>query len=589
MPQVLLLQPWIEDFYTTDCRIQPIGLAYLAASIKTRFPEMEVTLFDCLAGGKRRTLPWPKEFGYLRPFYGKKDKSATKLFHEYYRFGKSQEEIQAFLLKQNPILIGVSCLFTPYYKQSLDLASLCKDVFPDVPLVMGGNHATLHPHSLLRSPESPIHRDKNKLHPNTKNSPCDFVLPGEAETLLSEFLSKLFERYPALKDHEPRQKVKVDLKNLKKSFYESGLPIYSELGPDVIDIGPSPRELQLIPAFTGLCLEDYHFNNKPMTFLITSRSCPHRCSFCSIHAVFGFRYQTRQPQDVLLEIQHRYKQGIHHFDFEDDNLTFSKKFFVELLQGIIALKLPLTFSAMNGISYQSLDFEVLSLMKNAGFSSLNLSLVSSDQTVLHFSDRPHTLKKFFEVMEEAHQLGLSLTVYVILGMPGQTLLEMVATLKLLAAQPCLIGASPFYYTPGSPIHKKNALTGHQGITLASKNKDSFLSARLTAMDLETPDFKRIDIYTLFKLCRVLNYLKQELDQKTHFNNPDLHIAHPELDAALDCMSSGSWYAHTPTGPAALPFSAQVLNEWQKTPFIIRGQKGKHFYPWHPSNPKDLKT
>ncbi|EKD27796.1 MAG: hypothetical protein ACD_79C00570G0001, partial [uncultured bacterium] len=23
--QVLLIQPWVEDFYITDCRLQPIG------------------------------------------------------------------------------------------------------------------------------------------------------------------------------------------------------------------------------------------------------------------------------------------------------------------------------------------------------------------------------------------------------------------------------------------------------------------------------------------------------------------------------------------------------------------------------------
>ena len=36
---------------------------------------------------------------------------------------------------------------------------------------------------------------------------------------------------------------------------------------------------------------------------------------------------------------------------------------------------------MNGISYLSLDEELLELMFEAGFSRLNLALVSSDKTV----------------------------------------------------------------------------------------------------------------------------------------------------------------------------------------------------------------
>ena len=52
-PQVLLLQPRVEDFYSTACRTQPVGLAYLAGSLKRAFPGLEVQIYDTLAGGKK--------------------------------------------------------------------------------------------------------------------------------------------------------------------------------------------------------------------------------------------------------------------------------------------------------------------------------------------------------------------------------------------------------------------------------------------------------------------------------------------------------------------------------------------------------
>ncbi len=83
---------------------------------------------------------------------------------------------------------------------------------------------------------------------------------------------------------------------------------------------------------------------------------------------------------------------------------------------------------MNGISYLSLDAELLQLMKAAGFSRLNLALVSSDTSVLETTKRPHTVGKYLEVVETAHRLGFEITSYQILGLPFESLSSMVQTL-----------------------------------------------------------------------------------------------------------------------------------------------------------------
>ena len=53
---------------------------------------------------------------------------------------------------------------------------------------------------------------------------------------------------------------------------------------------------------------------------------------------------------------------------------------------------------MNGISYLSLDEELLALMYQAGFSQLNLALVSSDSTVRETTKRPHTIEAYLRVV-----------------------------------------------------------------------------------------------------------------------------------------------------------------------------------------------
>ena len=256
-----------------------------------------------------------------------------------------------------------------------------------------------------------------------------------------------------------------------------------------------------------------------MTFMITSRSCPHKCSFCSVHTTFGTNYRRRSLENVLEEIELRYQQGYRVIDFEDDNLTYYKNTFKELCRRLIA-RFPnreMEFVAMNGISYLSLDEELLELMFQAGFSHLNLALVSSDKTVRETTKRPHTLEAYLKVVHKAARLGFKIVSYQILGLPNESLESMIQTLAFNARLPVLLGASPFYRTPVSPIARGLDLT-----------EEDYVKARLTAMAVETDEFRREDIYTLFITTRIINFLK------------GLRLsASTDVNALLDC----SWSEH----------------------------------------------
>jgi radical SAM superfamily enzyme YgiQ (UPF0313 family) len=154
------------------------------------------------------------------------------------------------------------------------------------------------------------------------------------------------------------------------------------------------------------------------------------------------------------------------------------------------------FTAMNGISYISLDDEMLQLMRRAGFSQLNLALVSSDKTVRETTKRPHTLDAYLNVIGQAHGMGFKTVSYQILGLPNESLASMVQTLAFNTRLPVLLGASPFYLTPESPIARGRNLT-----------EIDYIRSRLTAMAVETKSCSRDDLYTLFITTRIINFLK----------------------------------------------------------------------------------
>jgi len=152
-----------------------------------------------------------------------------------------------------------------------------------------------------------------------------------------------------------------------------------------------------------------------------------------------------------------------------------------------------------------LDGELLGLMKRAGFKTINLSFVSTDTLTRERMKRPRGLIDFDSIVSEAEKLGLQVIAYAILGMPGQTLEEMVETIIYLMGKRVLIGPSIYYPTPGTPLFevckKENLLPPHP------------MQWRSSAFPLETKDFTRLDLVTLFRLTRVINFIKGKIAEK----------------------------------------------------------------------------
>ena len=458
--RVLLVQPPVQDFYDTDVRLQPIGLCYLKAAVSKHLPDIEVIVRDYHGGGGRKTVQIPKELRYLSNYYVAADKAPFSTFNRYYHFGMPFDAIEEDIGLLKPHVVGISSLFTAYFREALEVGARVKTVSQAI-VVMGGSHASAAPESLLASAH------------------VDYVIRGEGERPLVEFLRCLRDQQPveAVANLAYKRRGEFVLNPIADNFPIEELPL-----PDLTDSTP----------------QSYTLAGKPLTFMITSRSCPHKCSFCSVHTTFGTEYRRRSLEQVLEEIELRHRQGYRVIDFEDDNLTYYKQTFKQLCRRLIA-RFPnreMQFVAMNGISYLSLDDELLELMHQAGFSHLNLALVSSDKTVRETTKRPHTLEAYVKVVSKAHELGFKIVSYQILGLPSESLDSMIQTLAFNARLPVLLGASPFYRIPNSPIAR--------GLEL---NETDFIKARLTALAIETDHFTRDDIYTLFVTTRIVNFLK----------------------------------------------------------------------------------
>ncbi len=448
-----------------------MGLAYLAASLKTHGHEVEI--LDCQAA-KKKLIPIPPELSYLKDFYPFNDRSPFKLYTGYYHFGMGWEEIKKKIQDSKADVFGISSSFTPYHGEAAEISRIIKEWNSKKIVVTGGAHVSCDPEGVLGNPF------------------VDYAVMGEGEI-----------RFPLLLEQIEMGKGE----NIEKidgiAYWKNGKIQINPLQNFIQHLDSLPH-----PARELLDLDRYQMRKRRSTMLITSRGCPHGCVYCSTQLVMGTSFRTRAPEAVLKEMVECQKQhSIQIFDIEDDNFTFDQERAKRLMSLVIENfgegKVELT--AMNGISFASLDEELLRLMKRAGFHTINLSYVSADPSTKERMKRPKPPTEFDKILENAAQVGLNVVAYAILGMPGQTIEEMVDTLIYLMGERVLIGPSIYYPAPGTSLFER---CKKEGIL------PPYLSQwRSSAFPVETKDFNRLDLLTLFRLARAINFIKGKMDGK----------------------------------------------------------------------------
>ena len=471
---ILLIQPPIRDFYRTQLRTQPLGLACLAAAVRQH--EHTVSILDCQTPAQRRS-PVPEPLQYLQEHYVPGDQTPFRLYSNFCSFGMPPAAIRARIAAAHPDAVGLQCQFTPYADDALHIAALVKSIDKNIPVIAGGAHASCQPERILA------------------DSNVDFVLIGEGEQSLPQLLDSLQQSIACPKIAGLACRHNNEVRVIPRTNF-------------IEDLDRLP-----LPARDLLDLDAYTIGGQRYTMLLTSRGCPQGCTYCSVAALMGTRLRTRSVKSVLHEIRLCIEQhNIHVFDIEDDNFTWDKKRALHFLNALRDEygEAGISLTAMNGISLLSLDSELLEAMHRAGFLHLDLALGSAapgkNKQLGRQSHSPATTR----VLNQASQSGFALTTYILLGIPGHTIGDMLNSIAYLAGQPTMIGPSIFYPSPGTQLYDE--LDADE---LRLPGNEILL--RSSAFAVETKDFCRLDLVTLLRFVRWINFIKRHLldQQREH--------------------------------------------------------------------------
>lgn len=459
MFNVCLIQPPIEDFYATGIRNIPLGLLSIGATLKTKH---NVSLLD-LRHGKSRKIPIPGELTGVAAYYRPADTSPFALYKTYARFGAIMTETTELIPEKADVFL-VSALFSAYIYEALEIITLIRRKNTKAAIIAGGSGAVFH-------------------SPEFFNAGADFIIRGEGEIACARLLDELKQAQP-------------DFASVPNLIWRNGRKIHTNPVEIIENINRLPFPDYSIPGAPG-----YRLKGRRHAMIMASRGCPFHCRFCSIHQIFGSKYRLRSVYNVLAELEDKIAQGFRSFDFEDDHFGGNKRWLNRLLDGILAkfTDYKLSFQAMNGITAGNLDTAILEKMKRAGFTALNLSLVTPDLNHQKALQRPFDTAQFISVVEAAARIGLQVTAYLIVGLPGDTAADNLNSILFLAGLPVLIGPSLLYLVPGTAIFSELKTQG--------EIPDSPRCYRSSYFPYDRREFSRTSAMTLFRICRIINFMK----------------------------------------------------------------------------------
>ncbi|MEI6207209.1 MAG: radical SAM protein [Desulfuromonadales bacterium] len=369
--KVLLVNPPIPLSFSNKEFYLPSGLLYIAAVLKQ--------------GGHTVSLLDMKTF-----------RVEEREFPQKYCETALMKAIRSF----SPGVVAFGCLFSGNFHDVIHFSKLCKEECPTIPVVIGGIHPTIYPFEILMNCPS-----------------IDWVVLGEGE---QSFLS-LMEAFCS------RRK---DVSDIDGIAYRSGGRVVINPKKNYID----DLDVLPFPAYDIVSLQDYHVDTSlwhnprrlPINTsvpIISSRSCPHSCPFCSMYMAMGPKWRTRSAANVVDEIEYVYRTfGHQHYSFMDDNFSLSKRRTIDICEEIIRRNLLIQFETPNGLSVNTLDKDVLDAMVAAGLTRISLAIESgSDYIRNRIMKKNLSREKIFDVVSMAKSFSqLFVKAFFVIGAPEET-------------------------------------------------------------------------------------------------------------------------------------------------------------------------
>ena len=371
---VVLINPNLlaqrSDLFTTGIVYMPIGLAYVAASL--REAGLRPTVIDAYGEAPQRTR---KEGKFLA-------------------FGLTVDEV----VDRVP---GDAALVVLYANQVsntqsiLDLLRGIKAAMPGLPVVILENTQAVTAFAL--KPVAPLFFQAG----------ADYALTGEAEESVCRLARAMGRGEPA-----------------------SSVP--GLIGPTFTNPPGTGADLDSLPlpAWDLFPVKNYwatHYAHGPLSTgrylpLLTSRGCPYPCKFCVVPATNGQRWRARSPENVVAEMEQFMRQfGVREFHVEDLDPTIDDRRTRKFCELLIEKSLNVVWKIVAGTKVETIrSEETIDLMAASGCRYISISPESGSPRVLKLMSKPFKIDHAVRLIHRMNRVGIRSQACFVLGFPGET-------------------------------------------------------------------------------------------------------------------------------------------------------------------------
>jgi radical SAM superfamily enzyme YgiQ (UPF0313 family) len=309
------------------------------------------------------------------------------------RFGISDDAIRRIITEEKPRIIGITSMYSIYYRDVVEIAATIKRVDPSIKVVIGGNHASSYWNYIAR------------------NRNVDYVAIGEGEETFLELCQHLL--------------AGKDCHDVTGLAFRNGNGQVVKTPPRklIANLDDIPIPDLTMVDFVKYLGEGNPFGIRPPAAgLVSSRGCPMKCVYCTIKAVWGRTWRGRSAVNVVDEIEGMYRTyGVREFAFLDDSAGVDKKRLAAICDEIIRRGLDIKWSTPNGIAHWMLTTELLDKMKASGCYRITFGIESGNPETRKFLGKPFPLDQAKQLIQHANRIGMWTNCTNILGFPYETL------------------------------------------------------------------------------------------------------------------------------------------------------------------------
>jgi anaerobic magnesium-protoporphyrin IX monomethyl ester cyclase len=304
----------------------------------------------------------------------------------------TKEEIVESIKRDEPNCIAFSCM-TVQWKWAKEISTFIKQSGIEIPIVMGGVHATMYPDDAISHPD------------------IDIICLNEGEYPMLELMEAFGsgQDYSTIENLWIRQNDKI-IKNSTR--------------PKLID-----QELNDLPFADRKLYKKYdHFANYPFEIFVGSRGCPFKCSFCEvpdINALYGDNRKStyyRDPVAFVDEIEIAKEKGL--LDgkltmFTDSTFNSHKKWFLQFLDEY-KRRIAMPFSCNLRVDLVD-EVQVKALADTGCCDNVRFGVESGDYDIRNqILDKNLTDEQIHKVSDLLHKYKVPFVTFNLFGSPEET-------------------------------------------------------------------------------------------------------------------------------------------------------------------------